>query len=200
MAGQYRLFLSVANLPEILDTCFCRCPKMIVIYETVRQNGRSISGKSTPTPEVVPVSAVDPFTSYDETVYATGAVNLRAGPGTSYEKVGGMSKGDSAHRVGIGTGDVNWSRQEMDNGSLVYVSSKYVSTEKPAVQAPAKQQQATPAQKKQNKPAPASTPAPSCTDKYTEELSRRNTAGFDPTKDYSYEDYGKALRACPHRR
>ncbi len=75
------------------------------------------------------------FTEVNETVYATGTVNLRNGAGTSFDKVGSLNAGDSVTRIGIGTADAEgWSRIQLSDGSLVYVSNKYLSTTKPVVQ------------------------------------------------------------------
>ena len=82
-----------------------------------------------------PAEAVDPFTEVNETVYATGTVNLRSGPSTAHDKVGSLNKSDSVTRVGIGTADAEgWSRIQLSDGSTVYVSNKYLSTTKPVVQ------------------------------------------------------------------
>ena len=87
------------------------------------------------TPPVEEVQTVDLFTTVNETVYATGAVNLRSGPGTTFDKVGSLATGDSATRTGIGTGEAeNWSRVILDSGEVVYASSNYLSLTKPAVQ------------------------------------------------------------------
>lgn len=81
------------------------------------------------------------FTDCNETVYATGTVNLRNGAGTSFEKVGSLNTGDSVTRTGIGTAEAEgWSRIQLSDGSIVYVSNKYISTTKPA---PQQQQQQT---------------------------------------------------------
>lgn len=85
--------------------------------------------------------AVDPFTEVNEQVWATGTVNLRNGAGTSFEKVGSLNTGDSVTRTGIGTAEAEgWSRIQLSDGSIVYVSNKYISTTKPA---PQQQQQQT---------------------------------------------------------
>ena len=77
------------------------------------------------------------FTDVNETVYATGTVNLRSGPSTAHDKVGSLNKSDSVTRVGIGTGEAEgWSRIQLSDGSLVYVSNKYLSTTKPVAQQP----------------------------------------------------------------
>ena len=77
------------------------------------------------------------FTDVNETVYATGTVNLRSGPSTAHDKVGSLNKSDSVTRVGIGTADAEgWSRIQLSDGSTVYVSNKYLSTTKPVAQQP----------------------------------------------------------------
>ncbi len=75
------------------------------------------------------------FTDVNETVYATGTVNLRNGAGTSFDKAGSLNKGDSVTRIGIGTAEAEgWSRIQLSNGNIVYVSNSYLSTTKPVVQ------------------------------------------------------------------
>lgn len=98
-----------------------------------------------------PAEAVDPFTEVNETVYATGTVNLRSGPSTAHDKVGSLNKSDSVTRVGIGTAEAEgWSRIQLSDGSLVYVSNKYLSTTKPA---PQQQQTSKPSGGQQSKPS-----------------------------------------------
>ena len=97
------------------------------------------------------LEAVDPFTEVNETVYATETVNLRSGPSTAHDKVGSLNKSDSVTRVGIGTADAEgWSRIQLSDGSLVYVSNKYLSTTKPA---PQQQQTSKPSGGQQSKPS-----------------------------------------------
>lgn len=74
------------------------------------------------------------FTEVSETVYATGTVNLRNGPGIENEKVGSLNRGDSTTRIGVGIKDTEaegWSLIKLSDGSIVYVSNKYLSTSKP---------------------------------------------------------------------
>ena len=102
---------------------------------------------------------VDPFTEVNETVYATGTVNLRSGPSTAHDKVGSLNKSDSVTRVGIGTADAEgWSRIQLSDGSTVYVSNKYLSTTKPVVQ---QQQTSKPSSGQQSKPSGGQQPKPS---------------------------------------
>ena len=90
------------------------------------------------------------FTDVNETVYATGTVNLRSGPSTAHDKVGSLNKSDSVTRVGIGTAEAEgWSRIQLSDGSTVYVSNKYLSTTKPAPQ----QQTSKPSGGQQSKPS-----------------------------------------------
>lgn len=79
------------------------------------------------------------FTDCNETVYATGTVNLRSGPSTDDEKVGALNKNQSVTRIGIGTGDyASWSKVKLSDGSEVYVASKYLTTTKPVSQSSSK--------------------------------------------------------------
>lgn len=69
-------------------------------------------------------------TETSDTVYVTGSsVNLRKGAGTDYDVIVGLAKGTELKRTG--TTDNGWSRVEY-NGETGYLSSNYVSTEKPA--------------------------------------------------------------------
>ena len=69
------------------------------------------------------------FTDVNETVYATGTVNVRIASNTDSEKLGRLSKGDSVTRIAIG--DNGWSRVEY-NGQTAYIYSQYLSTIKPS--------------------------------------------------------------------
>lgn len=73
------------------------------------------------------------FTDADEMMYTTGTVNIRTGPGTSYDKIDSLPKAWSVHRIGIGTGTAEgWSLIEFEDGSTACVSSNYLSYTKPA--------------------------------------------------------------------
>lgn len=75
------------------------------------------------------------FDEVNETVYATGTVNIRASYSADSEKLGSLSKGTSITRTGIGTGEAEgWSRVSLSDGTTAYISSQYLSTTKPAVQ------------------------------------------------------------------
>ena len=81
------------------------------------------------------VEQVQLFTDCNETVYATGTVNIRASYTADSEKLGSLNKGDSVTRTGIaiaGTEAEGWSRIQLSDGSIVYVSNKYLSTSKPS--------------------------------------------------------------------
>ena len=79
------------------------------------------------------------FTDVNETVYATGTVNIRASYTADSDKLGSLSVGQSVTRTGTsiaGTEAEGWSRVELSDGSTAYVSNKYLSTTKPVAQQP----------------------------------------------------------------
>ena len=69
----------------------------------------------------------------NETVYAISAVNVRSGPGTSYEKLGSLSQGEAVKRTGKGSN--GWSRVEY-KGQQAYISSNYLTAQKPTESQP----------------------------------------------------------------
>ena len=80
---------------------------------------------------------VELFTEVNETVYATGTVNIRSSWSAESEKLGSLNKGDSVARTGIsieGTEAEGWSRIQLTDGRIVYVSNKYLSATKPTTQ------------------------------------------------------------------
>lgn len=87
------------------------------------------------------------FTEVNETVYATGTVNIRSSWSAESEKLGSLNKGDSVTRTGTaiaGTEAEGWSRVELSDGTVAYISSKYLSTTKPVVQQQQQQQTSKP--------------------------------------------------------
>ena len=93
------------------------------------------------------VEQVQLFTDCNETVYATGTVNIRASYTADSEKLGSLNKGDSVTRTGTaiaGTEAEGWSRVELSDGTVAYISSKYLSTTKPVVQQQQQQQTSKP--------------------------------------------------------
>lgn len=68
------------------------------------------------------------YKKVDQYVYvSSNSLNVRTGPGTSYKKVGVLSKGVKVHRTAIG--DNGWSKIEYE-GKTRYVSSKYLTSKK----------------------------------------------------------------------
>lgn len=77
------------------------------------------------------------FTEVNETVYATGTVNIRASYTADSDKLGSLSAGENVTRTGIaieGTEAEGWSRVQLSNGSTAYISNSYLSTTKPVQQ------------------------------------------------------------------
>lgn len=92
------------------------------------------------------------------TVYVTGSgVNLRSGPGTTYDVIESLTRGTELERTGTTNG---WSRV-IYNGEECYISSALISTEKPEdleepEQTPAAEQpEETPAPEQSDTPATA---------------------------------------------
>lgn len=86
----------------------------------------------------------DASTAYDErfavtrdTVYATGTVNIREDTSASSTQVGTLNTGESITRTGIGivgTTAEGWARCVLSDGQVVFISSSYLSLERPATQ------------------------------------------------------------------
>lgn len=68
------------------------------------------------------------FTTTNQTVYATGDVNVRSSYSTSSSALGSLKKGDSVIRIGIGSN--GWSKVTY-NGQTAYISSSLLTTTKP---------------------------------------------------------------------
>lgn len=88
------------------------------------------------------VSEVQLFTDCNETVYATGTVNIRASYTADSNKLGSLTRGQSITRTGVGVNDADgWSRVQLADGSEAYISNKYLSVTKPSTQQSGGQQQ-----------------------------------------------------------
>ena len=81
-----------------------------------------------PATEPKPTEPAITWEKVNETVYATGNVNVRTGPGTSYDKLGQLKTGEAVKRVAIGSN--GWSKVEY-NGKEAYISSNYLTREEP---------------------------------------------------------------------
>lgn len=75
------------------------------------------------------------FKDCDEVIYAIDAVNIRASYSADSENLGILDAGQSITRTGTGINDADgWSRVQLTDGSTAYISSKYLSIERPATQ------------------------------------------------------------------
>ncbi|MGN0505438.1 MAG: C39 family peptidase [Lachnospiraceae bacterium] len=81
-----------------------------------------------PTPTPTPANMPPAGEKVDEWVYATSAVNIRAGWSTDYLIVGGLAANDAVHRVEIL--ENGWSKVSY-NSAYGYVNSSYLTTEIP---------------------------------------------------------------------
>ena len=75
-----------------------------------------------------PSEPMPDFKDTSETVYSTASLNVRSGPSTHYKSIGYLKVGQEAFRVGIS--ETGWSKIRYNSG-FGYVSSKYITTEKP---------------------------------------------------------------------
>lgn len=98
---------------------------------------------STPDSEAVESEASEPETSEPEftvteltaTKYATQSVNVRSGPSTDYDKIGSLSTNQEITVNGV-CDQTGWFRFDL-NGTVAFVSNRYVSDEKVEVAPPA---------------------------------------------------------------
>lgn len=68
------------------------------------------------------------FVETNETVYAIATVNVRDNDSIHAKKIGSLNYGDSVNRIGIGNN--GWSKVNY-NEKIAYISSEYLSKEKP---------------------------------------------------------------------
>ena len=97
--------------------------------DTVTVNAKTSGSpkKTTTTSSNNTTSNAPSFSSVNETVYATDSVNVRSSYSTSSSVIGSLEKGDSVTRTGRSS---SWSRVTY-NGRTAYISSQYLTTEKP---------------------------------------------------------------------
>ena len=93
-------------------------------------SGSSSSGNSGGTTN----TQVPSFTTVNETVYVTeNGINVRSSYSTNSKALGSVNKGDSVTRIGVATSTIDgikWSKVKY-NGQTAYITSAYLSTEKP---------------------------------------------------------------------
>lgn len=63
-------------------------------------------------------------------MYATGSLNIRSGAGSSYKKIGGLSKNQEVTALGDAVDGWQMIRFKEGKNGIAYVSAKYLSTEK----------------------------------------------------------------------
>ena len=91
---------------------------------------------STPDSEAVESEASEPetsepeftFTEVSKTLYAVQSVNVRSGPSTDYDKIGGLTTNQEITVNGV-CDQTGWFRFDL-NGTVAFVSNRYVSDEK----------------------------------------------------------------------
>ena len=144
------------------------------------------------------------FEDCNETVYATGTVNIRASYTADSEKLGSLNKGDSVTRTGTaiaGTEAEGWSRVELSDGTTAYISSKYLSTTKPVVQQQQQQQTSKPSggtttQQQQQQPQQPSEPQGGGGDSAADIEARKQA--FLNGMNQMFEDHGLTTEGEDH--
>ena len=58
--------------------------------------------------------------------YATTDVNMRSGPGTSYDKMGQLPKDQPIEVLGVAEENADWSKCQKEDGTVVYIKSQYL--------------------------------------------------------------------------
>lgn len=145
--------------------------------------------------------AVQLFTDVEETVYATGTVNIRASYTAESDKLGSLSRGQSVTRTGTsiqGTEAEGWSRVSLSDGTTAYISNKYLSTTKPEASKP---QQSKPSTSTGTSTSETSKPSSSTDTKQTETPSaEQQKPSSDKTAEEKIAEYlAKAQAACDAR-
>lgn len=156
---------------------------------------------------------VELFTEVNETVYATGTVNIRASYTADSDKLGSLSVGQSVTRTGTsiaGTEAEGWSRIQLSDGTTAYISNKYLSTTKPVAQQPSggstqgkpsgqtQQQQPTQQQTQQTQQPQQTqqTPQPSGGDSDAELAARKEA--FINGMEQMFTEHGYNADGCDH--
>ena len=87
------------------------------------------NGTTTTPSTTAPTEKTPTFTDVNETVYATGSINVRKSYSTSSSIVGTLKKGEAVTRTGKGSN--GWSKVTY-KGTTAYISSSLLTTTKPA--------------------------------------------------------------------
>ena len=97
--------------------------------EEIAENSEAVSTPETSTEENSE-AVVEPeftFTEVSKTLYAIQSVNVRSGPSTDYDKIGGLTTNQEVQVTG--QANTGWWRIQY-NGGEAYVSDKYLADEK----------------------------------------------------------------------
>lgn len=91
---------------------------------------------TTQTPPTEPAKTPEPFTveAYNpsKTMWATQIVNCREGASTEYNKVGSLKEHEQVNVTGVAS--TGWYQLTKEDGTVMYVSNKYLTEEDPTTQ------------------------------------------------------------------
>ena len=127
--GTYTVELS-GNVTDGSSTTGTATPVSKKITITASKSTNSDNGNANNNDNTKPETPAEPtFKSANETVYATGDINIRKSYSADSNKIGSLKKGESVTRTGIG--DNGWSKVTY-NGSTGYIKTSLLTTEEPA--------------------------------------------------------------------
>lgn len=120
--------LSLIILSVIL--MFCLTTNVLAVVDiTSNSTGKIETTNNTNVQNITQIETT--FTSVTQTVYAKNDTNIKSSYSTTASNLGKLTKDQSIKRTGISSDNV-WSRVEMSNGTIGYVSSADLTTTAPS--------------------------------------------------------------------
>lgn len=112
------------TLGERLATLTTRIEELEAEVASLKGTGTATTTPSTTTPTTTTPSNTTPSTSNTSTTLTvTGnTLRVRTGPGTNYEVVASLSKGEKVTKLGV---EGDWYRVQTSDGKTGYISSQY---------------------------------------------------------------------------
>lgn len=112
------------TLGERLATLTTRIEELEAEVASLKGTGTATTTPSTTTPTTTTPTTTTPSTSNTSTTLTvTGnTLRVRTGPGTNYEVVASLSKGEKVTKLGV---EGDWYRVQTSDGKTGYISSQY---------------------------------------------------------------------------
>lgn len=111
------------TLGERLATLTTRIEELEAEVASLKGTGAATTTPSTTTPTTTTPATTTPSTSTGTTLTVTGnTLRVRSGPGTNYEVVSSLAKGDKVTKLGQ---EGDWYRIQTGDGKTGYISTQY---------------------------------------------------------------------------